>query len=42
MDEDYPINIPANAQTLNAKDLPANIDEVSDDILNKVILCETT
>ncbi len=42
MDEDYPINIPTNAQTLNAKDLPENIDEVSDDILNKVILCETT
>lgn len=40
MDQEYPINIPENAQTLKAKDLPENIQDVADDMLNKVILCE--
>ena len=42
MDQEYPINIPENAQMINAKDLPTNIQEVTDDILNKVIVCEET
>lgn len=40
MDQEYPINIPENAQTIQAKNLPNNIQEITDDILNKVILCE--
>ena len=42
MDQEYPINIPENAQTINAKDLPTNIHEVTDDIINKVVICEET
>lgn len=41
-DNEYPINIPENAQTIKAKDIPIHIQEVADDILNKVILCEIT
>jgi hypothetical protein len=41
-DEDCLINIPANAQTVNAQDLPENIQDITDDILNEVIICEVT
>jgi hypothetical protein len=42
MDKEYPINVPANAQTINAQDFPDKIDDIADDILNKVIACEVT
>ena len=42
MDQEYPINIPESAQTINAKDIPNDIKDIDDDILNKVILCEQT
>ncbi len=42
MDKEYPINVPANAQTINAQDFPDKIDDIADDILNKVITCEVT
>ena len=42
MDQEYPINVPENAQTMRAKDIPENIQYVTDDILNKVIICEIT
>jgi hypothetical protein len=48
MDKEYPINIPENAQTIKAQDLP-NIKEIdvngissAGNILNKVIICEDT
>jgi hypothetical protein len=40
--KNYEINIPANAKVINAKDLPASIDEVDNDICSFVILCEET
>ena len=36
------INIPENAQTLDADTLPPTIDYVDDSILDKVILCSLT
>ena len=42
MDQEYPINIPENSQTINTQDLPKNISDVTDDILNQVIICEVT
>ena len=42
MDQEYPINIPENAQMIKAQELPQNIQDVNDDILNKVIICEVT
>lgn len=36
------INIPEWAQKINAKDLPHNINEIWDDIINKTIICETS
>lgn len=42
MDQEYPINIPENAQTIKAQNLPEKIEDIADDILNKVILCEVT
>lgn len=42
MNQEYPINIPENAQTLKAQDLPNNVLSVSDDILSKVIICEVS
>jgi len=42
MDQEYPINIPENAQTINAQDLSENIQTITDDIINKVIICEVT
>jgi len=42
MDQEYPINIPENAQTVKAQDIPANIQDITDDILNKVIICEVS
>lgn len=50
MDKEYPINIPENAQTIKAQDLP-DIKEIDangmspatgGNILNKVIICEET
>jgi hypothetical protein len=40
MEQEYAINVPENAQTIKAQDLPQNISDVTDDILNKVIICE--
>lgn len=37
---DVEINIPENAATILAKDIPDNIDDVQDDILDKIIICE--
>ncbi len=34
------INIPENIQRIKARDLPENIDEVKDEILDKIIICE--
>jgi hypothetical protein len=42
MDQEYPINIPENAQTIKAHDLSENINDITDDILNQVIICEFT
>jgi len=36
----YEINIPQNKEIIQAKDLPDTIDEVKDDILQKVIICQ--
>lgn len=42
-DLEYAINIPKWLETIQWKDLPKTIDEVTDDtILNKVIICEKT
>ncbi|MDR0607931.1 MAG: hypothetical protein LBG52_06410 [Candidatus Peribacteria bacterium] len=41
-DNEYPINIPENVQIVQAKDLPRDIQHINDDILNKVLICETT
>jgi len=41
-DNEYPINIPGNAQTIKAQDLPPNVQDITDEILNKVIVCEMT
>ena len=42
MDQEFSINIPENAQTVKAHDLPESIKDVGDDILNKVIICEVS
>lgn len=39
MDKEYPINVPEWMETLQANDIPQNIDDVDDDILNKAIIC---
>lgn len=36
------LNIPADAELIQAKDLPDNIDDVDESILEKVIICEKT
>jgi hypothetical protein len=41
-DIDYHINIPEGLEQVQGKNLPKTIAEVSDDILNKVIICEIT
>lgn len=41
-DQEYAINVPHWLTTIQWKDLPASIDEVTDDILDKIILCEKT
>jgi hypothetical protein len=41
-DKEHSINIPENMTTIKGKDLPISINEVGDDILQKVILCEET
>jgi hypothetical protein len=40
MDKEYTINIPDGTQTINTQKLPNMINEVSDDILSKAIICE--
>lgn len=40
--KDFPINIPDNIETIKAQDLPDNIKDIDDSILNKAILCEIT
>lgn len=42
MDKEYFVNIPDNYEKIVANNLPYNIDEISDDIINKVILCEAS
>lgn len=42
MDQEYPINIPENAQMIRAKDINNDINTIDDDITNKIILCEDT
>jgi hypothetical protein len=42
MDQEYPINISEHMHTMNAHDLPNTISDVSDDIVNKAIICEVT
>ena len=42
MDQEFPINVPENAQTIKAQELPESIQDVGDDILNKVIICEVS
>ncbi len=41
-DKEYPINMPEGIELIRAKDLPDNIDDVSDDILKKAIVCEVS
>jgi len=36
------LNIPENAELIQAKDLPDDIDDVDESILDKVIICEKT
>ena len=41
-DKEYPINIPEWIELINAKDLPDNIHDITDEILNKAIICEVS
>ncbi len=41
-DNEYPINIPEGIELLQTKDLPDNISDVEDNILNKAIICEVS
>jgi len=41
-DKEYPINVPEWTELVQAKDLPENIDDVTDDILKKAIVCEVS
>jgi len=41
-DKEYSVNTPENSQIIKAQDIPQSIKWVTDDILNKVILCEIT
>ena len=42
IDKEYPLNIPENAKKIFAKDIPMDIKDVSDDILDTIIICEVT
>lgn len=42
LNEKEEINIPNNIQSVLAKDLPSNSDEIPDDIINKAIICEVS
>jgi hypothetical protein len=42
MDTDYAVNLPKNADTIQATNLPDHIDQVDDDIVNKIIICEVS
>jgi hypothetical protein len=42
MDKEYPINIPEWMQLIPANDLPSDIKNISDDILQKAIMCEVS
>jgi CxxC-x17-CxxC domain-containing protein len=41
-DHTYPINLPENAQTVQVKEFPSDIQQVTDDILSKILICEVT
>lgn len=41
-DLEYAINIPEWLEKIQGKDLPVSIDDVTDEIIDKVILCEKT
>ncbi|MDD2515954.1 MAG: hypothetical protein PHF26_01940 [Candidatus Gracilibacteria bacterium] len=41
-DKDYPVNIPANIEIIKSKDLPDNLDNIDESILNKAISCENS
>jgi hypothetical protein len=36
------VNIPEGMKTIQGKDLPITVDEVQDDVVQKIILCEET
>ena len=42
MDQEYPINIPSGIQTLHANELSTDIINVSDEVLQKAIICKET
>ncbi len=42
MDKEYPINVPDWIELIRAQDLSDNINDVSDDILKKAIVCEVS
>lgn len=42
MDKEYPVNIPSNMQTIDANQLPSDIDQVQDTILEQAIICEVS
>lgn len=42
MDANYAVNLPDNAATIPGDTLPDNINDVADDIVNKIILCAKT
>ncbi len=39
-EKEYPVNIPSNFDKILSKDIPYNINEIKDSILNKVLVCE--
>jgi hypothetical protein len=41
-DQEYIVNVPQWLAKIQGKDLPKTIDEVTDEILDKIIICEQT
>jgi len=41
-DKIYEINLPPQAETIIAKDLPNNIHDIDDSITQKIIICSTS
>lgn len=39
---DHDVTVPENIETISAKDLSDNIDDISDEILSKAIICEVS